>query len=71
LPQAGANRPNKHLAPPLGTPDDVVHHEVDAVTFACIVYVDSILLFNTARQVEGPFIPPKAGAFWPLFCKRR
>ena len=48
-------RPDKHLAPPLGAPDDVVHDKVYGVPFVRVVHVDSIPFLNTARKVEGPF----------------
>src|SRR5260221_2194138 len=68
--QAVAYRPNKHLAPPLGTPDDMVHDEMDVVPLMCVVHVDSIPLFNTARTADRPFIPRlKPGTFWPQSCK--
>jgi len=57
LPQAVAYRPDKHRAPPLGAPDDVVHDTVYVVPFVRIVRVESILFFNTARKAERPFIP--------------
>jgi hypothetical protein len=48
----------------------VVHDKVYVVPFVCVVHVDSIPFFNTARKAERPFIPRlKPGAFWPHFCK--
>src|SRR5258707_5002982 len=67
--QASAYRADEHLAPPHGTPDEVVHHQVDVVPFVCVVHVGSIPFFNTARKAERPFIPRlKPGAFWPQSC---
>jgi hypothetical protein len=69
--QASAYRANEHLAPPLGTPDDVVHHQVDVVPFMGVVHVDSVPFLNTARKAERPFIPRlKLGAFWPHSGKK-
>jgi hypothetical protein len=68
LPHAVAYRPDKHLAPPLGAPDDVVHDEVYVVPFLRIAHVDSTLFFNTARKAERPFIPGlKARGFLASF----
>jgi hypothetical protein len=47
--QAVANWANKRLAPPLGTPDDVIDDEVAVVSFMRVFPVDSMLLINTAR----------------------
>jgi hypothetical protein len=49
--------PDEHRAAPLGTPDDVVHHEVYAMLLVLIVHVAIIAFFNTERKSEGPFIP--------------
>jgi len=52
------------FAPSLGTPDDVVDHQVHAVMFMLIVHVDSIPYDNTTHKARGPFIPRlKDGAF--------
>src|SRR5258707_14206362 len=59
-----------HLPAPLGTPDDVVHHQVDVGLLVLILHVSTILLFNSACTSEEPFIPrltPRA--FWPMSCK--
>ena len=50
-------RPYRHLPAPLGVPDDVVDHHMEGVPFMGIVYVDSLLFFNSGRTSEGPFIP--------------
>src|SRR6266568_1726809 len=34
--------PNKHLAPSLGAPDEMVDHQMDTVTFMLILHVDSL-----------------------------
>jgi hypothetical protein len=38
--QAIIHRPNEHFAPPLGTPDDVVHNKVYAVLLMLIVDIE-------------------------------
>jgi hypothetical protein len=48
--QAGAYRADEHLAPPLGTPDDVAHDEVYAVLLVLIVHVASMASINTERK---------------------
>jgi hypothetical protein len=68
---ASAEGADEHLAPPLGTPHEVGHHQVDVRPFMCVVPVESILFLNTARKAERPFIPRlKPGAFWPHSCNR-
>lgn len=63
---------NQHLAPPLGTPDDMVHDKVCTVLFVLILHIDNVPYDNTDRKARGPFIPRmNAGACWPLFCNLR
>jgi hypothetical protein len=69
--QAVPHWPNQHPAAPLGTPDDVVHRQVDVVSFVLVVHVDIVSFFNSARKAEGPFIRRlKPGAFWPILGNR-
>ena len=63
------HRPDEHRAASLGTPDEVVHDQVDIVPFMLVVHVDGIPFFNSGRKPEGPFIPRETGAFWLHFCK--
>jgi hypothetical protein len=49
--------PHQHLAPPLGTPNEVVNHQMDAVLLMFIVHVDKIPQGNTGHKAAGPFIP--------------
>ena len=55
--QTIAHEANQHLAPPLGTPDDVVHNQVYAVLLMLIVHVDIIQYGNIVCKARGPFIP--------------
>ncbi len=75
--QALCHWANQHLPAALGTPDDVVHHQMDAVWFVLVVHVDSIPHKNSACQAtgtvslrDGAFIPRlKDGGFTRRFCK--
>jgi hypothetical protein len=55
--QTGTNWSYPHLPAPLGTPDDVVHHQVDVELLVLILHVSTILFFNSVCKSEGPFIP--------------
>src|SRR5215510_3844354 len=60
------------FASPLGTPDDVVDHQVDAVMLVLILHVDAIARSNIACKARGPFIPRlKDGGFLAYFCKEK
>jgi hypothetical protein len=70
--QTVLHRPNKHLAPLLGTPDDVVHDKVFAILLLLIIQVAIMAFFNTERKPEGPFIPRlKPRGFLAIFCNWR
>src|SRR5215469_18734916 len=63
------HRPHEHLPAPLGTPDDVVHDEMNAVLLVFILHVAMIPQSNMDRKPGGPFIPClKARGFLALFC---
>jgi hypothetical protein len=79
--QTISNRSNEDFAPPLGTPDQVVHHEVYVVSFVLIVHVYSIAWSTTfvkrqafphaqAPDRRVPFHPPlkRRGLSGALSC---
>jgi hypothetical protein len=62
---------HRHLTAPLGTPVEVVHHQVDTVLFVLVAHADSIVHHNTACKASGPVIPwLQPRGFLAHFCKR-
>ena len=47
----------QNFAPPLGTPDDAIDHQVDAVMLLLTDHGNSISYGNRGSQARGPFIP--------------
>ena len=66
------HRAYQHFAPPLRTPDDVLHHQVDVVLLVLIVHGSSVLFVNSARKSEGAIHPPAEdrGLSAPVSVKR-
>ncbi len=60
----------ENLAPPLGTPDDMVDHEMNGVVFVLIVHVGSLVDIYVSVKGGAPFIPRlKDGGFLAPLCK--
>ena len=70
--QAIFHRTTKNFATPLGAPDDVVHNQVDRVSFVLTVHVNSIACIDMGAnhalvrppqpvRKEDPFIPAMNG----------
>lgn len=66
--QTVSHRPNKHLAAPLRTPDDVIHDKVYTMLLVLVLHVAIGSFFNNACKSERPFIPRlKTGGFLAHF----
>ncbi len=66
--QTVMHQADQHRPASLRTPDDVVHDEVYAVLFMCVVQVGMMPQNNTVCKARGPFIPRlKTGGFLAHF----